>query len=392
MTCDDLPTRRLHTVMAEWRHDLHAHPELGFEETRTAAKVAGLLRGFGLEVHEGIGGTGVVGILGKGNGNRSIGIRADMDALPIEEANDFSYRSRHEGQMHACGHDGHTVMALGAARYLAEAGRFDGTAVFIFQPNEENGLGAPAMIRDGLFERFRVDEVYGIHNIPGMPIGSFASRPGPITASENLFEIEIQAQGGHAAMPHMGVDAIMVGSELVQTLQTIVSRKLDPGLNGVVSVTEFITDGRRNVLPGKATLKGDARALTPEIRDTIEARMRQIVDGICRAHGVSATVSFVTEFPSVINTKAQVDAAVKAARAITGPDLIEADCAPRLFSEDFAHMASVRPGCFVLMGNGADGAHCQPLHSAEYDFNDEALTLGAAFWVRLVEDRLASVG
>ena len=375
--------------MIGWRHDFHLHPELGFEEHRTAAKVADLLEEFGIQVHREIGGTGVVGILQSGEGKRSIGLRADMDALPIEEKGSSVYSSQHTGVMHACGHDGHTSMLLGAAKYLVDSRDFDGRVVFIFQPNEEHGLGAPAMIKDGLFERFNVDDVYGIHNIPGMPIGSFAMRSGAITASESLFEINIKAQGGHAALPHMGVDAIMVGAEIVQSLQTIVSRKLNPSLNGVVSITEFITDGSRNVLPGSATLRGDARALSQQVNETIEARMRQIVEGVCLAHAVSACVQYETVFPSVINTPAPVRAAQQAASEVVDSAAVDADCDPKLFSEDFAHMAAARPGCFVLMGNGTDDANAQPLHSSDYDFNDEALIVGSSFWVQLVEQQLS---
>ena len=375
--------------MIGWRHDLHLHPELGFEEHRTAAKVADLLEEFGIQVHREIGGTGVVGILQSGEGKRSIGIRADMDALPIEEKGSSVYSSQNTGVMHACGHDGHTSMLLGAAKYLVDSRDFDGRVVFIFQPNEEHGLGAPAMIKDGLFERFDVDDVYGIHNIPGMPIGSFAMRSGAITASESLFEINIKAQGGHAALPHMGVDAIMVGAEIVQSLQTIVSRKLNPSLNGVVSVTEFITDGSRNVLPGSATLREDARALSQQVNETIEARMRQIVEGVCLAHAVNACVQYETVFPSVINTPTPVRAAQQAASEVVDSAAVDADCDPKLFSEDFAHMAAARPGCFVLMGNGTDDANAQPLNSSDYDFNDEALIVGSSFWVQLVEQQLS---
>jgi hippurate hydrolase len=378
------PTARLHNLMRDWRHDLHAHPELGFEERRTAAFVSDRLREFGLEVHEGVGGTGVVGVLTRGEGRR-IALRADMDALPITEAGDAPHRSRNPGAMHACGHDGHTTMLLGAARRLAVEGAFGGTVIFIFQPNEEHGLGAQAMLRDGILERFGVEEIYGMHNIPGMALGEFATRTGPITASESLFEIRIHARGGHAALPHMGVDAIIVGAEIVQTLQTIVSRKLDPGLNGVVSVTNFVTDGKRNVLPGEAALSGDARALTPEINAEIEAKMRRIVEGVCLAHGATAEVSYDTIFPAVINAEAPARAAVGAAGAV---GRVDAACAPKLFSEDFAHFANARPACFMLMGNGVDGAHARPLHSADYDFNDAALTIGADYWVRLVEQRL----
>ncbi len=388
MPTEKLPTQHLQEEMTAWRHDFHTHPELGFDESRTSTKVADLLREFGLEVHTGIGRTGVVGILQRGNDTRSIGLRADMDALPITEQNTFDYRSSRKGVMHACGHDGHTSMLLGAAKHLSQNGEFNGRVVFIFQPNEEHGLGAPAMIEDGLFKRFDVDEVYGMHNIPGMEIGTFATRSGPITASENLFEIEIEASGGHAALPHMGVDAIMVGSEIVGALQTIVSRKLNPGLNGVVSVTEFVTNGMRNVLPGHATLKGDARALTPEINQVIEARMRQIVKGICLAHEVNASVTYDTIFPPTINASAPAKAAVEAATNLVGVSQVDGECPPKLFSEDFAHMAHAKPGCYMLMGNGTSGSNSRPLHSDDYDFNDEALTYGSSFWADLVQQQL----
>ncbi len=371
-----------------WRQDFHAHPELGFNEHRTSDRVAELLASFGLDVHRGVGRTGVVGVLQKGNGTASIGLRADMDALPIDELNRFSYRSGSAGVMHACGHDGHTSMLLSAAKYLAQSGEFTGKVVFIFQPNEEHGLGAPAMLDDDLFGRFPVDAVYGLHNIPGMELGTFATRAGPLTASESLFEISIEARGGHAALPHMGVDAIMVGAEIVNALQTIVSRKLNPGINGVVSVTEFIADGGRNVLPGNALLKGDARALTPDINATIEKRMRQIVEGICLAHDVSGSVTYDTIFPATINTAGQAHKAAAAARELVGGGNVNGDCEPKLFSEDFAHMAAARPACYMLMGNGTEGSHGRPLHSADYDFNDAALTAGSSFWVALVEQEL----
>ncbi len=382
------PTSQLEDLMTGWRHDFHQHPELGFNEHRTAEKVAELLASFGIEVHSGVGQTGVVGVLQKGNATRSIGLRADMDALPIHETGDASYRSSSDGVMHACGHDGHTSMLLGAAKHLADNGNFNGRVVFIFQPNEEHGLGAPAMLDDGLFDRFDVDEVHGMHNIPGMPTGTFASRAHAMTASESLFEIKVSAMGGHAAMPHMSVDAITVGAEIVGALQTIVSRKLNPGLNGVVSVTEFETNGRRNVLPGSATLRGDARALSPDINQAIEMHMRRIVDGICAAHGVTATVSYDTIFPATINASGTTRSAVRAAQALAGADAVDGDCPPKLFSEDFAHLANARPGCFMLMGNGTDGAHAKALHSSDYDFNDAALVPGSSYWVTLVEQQL----
>ena len=383
-----LKTRLLDDVMRVWRHDFHRFPELGFNENRTAARVADLLDGFGLSVSRGIGQTGVVGVLRQGTSAKSIALRADMDALPIQELNAFEYRSESNGIMHACGHDGHTTMLLGAAQYLAQHGVFDGQVVFIFQPNEEHGLGAKAMIEEGLFETHSIDEVYGMHNLPGLAVGTFASRAGPITASESLFEITIRARGGHAALPHMGVDAITVGAEIVSGLQTIVSRKLDPGQNGVVSVTEFITDGSRNVLPGQAILKGDARALTPQATAMIEKQMRQIVHGICLAHDIKAEVRFETFFLPTLNDTEKTTEAMRAACAVAGPAAVNAASAPKLFSEDFAHFAVARPSCFVLIGNGTEGAFARPLHSANYDFNDAILQAGSSFWVTLVEQRL----
>lgn len=383
-----MKTHYLQNTMQQWRRDFHQHPEPGFEEHRTSAQVASLLKSFGIETYTGVGRTGVVGVLQRGNGTTSIGLRADMDALPIHETNQFDYRSATDGVMHACGHDGHTSMLLGAAKHLAESGDFSGRVVFIFQPNEEHGFGAVAMLEDGLFDQHPVDAVYGMHNIPGMPVGKFATRAGPVTASESLFEIKITARGGHAALPHMGVDAIVVGSEIVSALQTIVSRKLNPGLNGVVSVTEFGSDGARNVLPGNALLSGDARALTPEINRIIEARMRQIVEGVCLAHDVTGEVSYHTAFPATINSADCASRASAAARSLLGNDAVDGECEPKLFSEDFAHMAMARQGCYVMMGNGVTGSHSRPLHSADYDFNDELLSVGSSYWVGLVEQEL----
>ncbi|MGC6453386.1 MAG: amidohydrolase [Candidatus Puniceispirillaceae bacterium] len=374
--------------MTGWRHDFHQNPELGFDEHRTAARVADLLRGFGLEVHEGVGGTGVVGVLQRGNGGASVAFRADMDALPITETGTPDWRSRNEGVMHACGHDGHTSMLLGAAAHLARHGDINGRALFIFQPNEEHGLGAKAMIEDGLFTRFAADHVFAMHNIPGMPAGSFATRAGPITASESLFEITIRASGGHAALPHMGIDALFVGAQLVTALQGIVSRAIDPARNGVVSVTEFITDGRRNVLAGQAVLKGDARALGDDTNAAIEAAMRRICAGMAATHGVEITVSYDTVFPALRNDAGAVGAAVAAAQAVAGADRVNPACDPKLFSEDFAHMARAVPGCFMLIGNGTEGACARPLHASDYDFNDAILESGAAYITALAEQLL----
>ena len=365
------------------RREFHQFPELGFEEFKTKAKVAQVLRDLGLEVHEGV---GVVGILRSGTGNRAIGLRADMDALPITETSTHDYPSQSLGVMHACGHDGHMTMLLGAAQKLATERGFDGTVVFIFQPNEEHGLGAKAMIEEGVLERFPIEEVYAIHNLPGAPVGQVSTRAGLICSSESLFEIHVHGQGGHASMPQVGRDAITIGAEIVQALQTIVARKLAPGAGAVVSVTEFLTDGQRNVLPGNATLKGDVRARSPEDRENIEAFMRTISTGIAQAHDVSVDVSFNTEFIETINAREPAEAVARASRR-AGLDTIP-DRQPMSFSEDFAHFSAAVPGCFFLLGNGETGAHGQPLHSDNYDFNDELLPIGASLWTELVRDRL----
>ena len=334
-------------------------------------------------MHEGV---GVVGILRSGEGNRAIGLRADMDALPIHEASSHEYPSETPGVMHACGHDGHMAMLLGAARNLAGNPGFSGTVVFIFQPNEEHGLGAQAMLKEGVLERFPIEEIYAMHNLPGAPVGQVSTRPGLICSSESLFEITISGQGGHASMPHAGRDSITVGAELVLALQTIVARKLVPGAGAVVSVTEFQTDGQRNVLPGMVTLKGDARARSSEDRSNVEIFMRQIAEGVATAHGVSVNVDFRTEFIETVNAEGPAEAVMRAARS-AGLDVVP-DREPMSFSEDFAHFAAAVPGCFLLLGNGEVGAHGQPLHSNDYDFNDDVLPIGVAFWTELVRDRL----
>jgi len=384
-----MKTKNLHNQLVDWRQELHMNPQISFEEVYASNKVITLLKEFGIEVHENIAKTGVVGVLKKGSSSKSIAIRADMDALPINEINNFSYKSKITNRMHACGHDGHTTMLLGAAKYLAESGEFNGTAYFIFQPDEENCFGAKKMIEEGLFTNFSIDEIYAMHNIPNMEIGTFATRKGNITASENLFEISIEAKGGHAALPHMGVDAITVGSQIAVALQTIVSRKLNPADNGVLSITEFITDGKKNVLPGRVTMKGDARALSKETSALIEKNMRRIVKGICDAHGVKAEVSFEETIIPTFNSSQQAETATKVARNVFGDKNTDSDCLPRLFSEDFSIMCDTKPGCFVLMGNGTKGSHSRPLHAPDYDFNDELLVLGSSYWADLVEHQLS---
>ena len=383
-------TDKYHAAMQEWRHDIHRYPELAFEERRTADKVAALLREFGLEVHRGIGETGVVGILRRGQSTATIGLRADMDALLIEERNEFDHRSREHGKMHACGHDGHPAMLLGAARYLAQEGDFDGTAVFIFQPAEEHGAGARAMIDDGLFERFPVDSIYAIHNFPSLETGRFAVRAGPIMAAEDNFEITVRGVGHHAAMPHLGRDPLVVGAEIVTAMQSLVSRRVDPMANAVVSFTEFVTDGTVNVVPSNVVLKGDTRSLTLEVQDLIETTMGRVVAGICSAHGVEHEFSYRRNFVPTINTAAEAGIAARVAASVAGADNVTDKTGPVMTSEDFGYMLQARPGAYILLGNGKDGVGGCSLHNPHYDFNDEILAIGADFWVALVESELTA--
>ncbi len=374
--------------MQTWRRDIHKHPELGFCETRTAAKVAALLEGFGLEVHRGIGTTGVVGVLGRGRANRAIGLRADMDALPIQEANDFPHRSVHEKVFHGCGHDGHTAMLLGAAKTLAEASRFEGTVYFIFQPSEEDGRGALSMIDDGLFERFPMDAVYGMHNMPGVPAGHFAIRPGPMMTFEDNFVITITGRGGHASMPERLIDPMVIGAELVLALQTIVSRSLGPQDWGVVSVTEMITDGARNVIPSTVTIKGDCRGLNDATSARIEARMGRIVAGVTAAHEAAGALDYSRSFIVTENAPAETEAAIEAARLVAGDVAVDPDCPICGGSEDFARMLRLKPGCYIFIGNGDEGACATTLHNPHYDLNNEILARGAEYWAKLVEMQL----
>ena len=376
--------------MRQWRHDLHRNPELGFTETRTARLIADQLRSGGIEVHEGVGGTGVVGILRRGKGAGGIAIRAEMDALPISEQNDFAYRSTQPAKMHACGHDGHTSMLLGAALHLAAHGEFNGTAVFIFQPDEENGRGARAMIEDGLFDRFPVDAVFALHNLPGLDAGRVAVKSGPVMACEDTFRIDITGKGTHAAMPHKGIDPIVAGAQIVTGLQTIVSRGIDPVDNAVVSVTDFRTSGARNVIPGQVTITGDARSFTPQVGDMIEAGMRRIASGIADAHGAECDVHYNREFSATINTPREADIVAELAAVLLGAGAVDPNCAPLLASDDFGVLLQHRPGAYFFLGNGTDGAHGRALHNPAYDFNDCILAKGAEFWVRLVETQLAA--
>jgi len=382
---------RWHEDLIAWRRDIHRNPELGFKEFRTAEKVSALLKSFGVEVHEGIGGTGIVGTLRRGQSDRAIGLRADMDALPIQEANEFPHRSVNNGVFHGCGHDGHTAMLLGAAKRLAKDGDFDGTVHFVFQPSEEDGRGALAMIEDGLFERFPMDAVFGMHNMPGMPAGRFAVRKGSIMTSEDIFEITITGRGGHASMPEHLIDPVVVGAEIVLALQTIVSRSVGPRDWGVLSVTEFLTDGARNVVPTEVAIRGDCRALSNDVQTRIESRMREIVAGICAAHGASGDVTYRTDFVPTVNTPAETDACIRAATAVAGEIGVDPDCPTCGASEDFARMLQCRPGCYILIGNGDVGPCSHTLHNPHYDLNDEILEPGCLYWVTLVRQLLGGV-
>ncbi|WP_437993419.1 M20 aminoacylase family protein [Sorangium sp. So ce145] len=378
----------LHAEMTAWRRDLHAHPETAFEEARTSDFVAEKLSSFGVEVHRGLAKTGVVGTLRAGSGRRAIGLRADMDALHVHEANTFAHRSRNEGRMHACGHDGHTTMLLGAARHLAETRAFDGTVHFIFQPAEENEGGGRVMVEDGLFEKFPVEAVFGMHNWPGIPAGQLAVMPGIMMASFDIFEIKITGRGAHAGMPHHGVDAIVAGSALVQALQAIVSRGVSPVDAAVVSVTQFHAGDTWNVLPDKVTLRGSARALKPEVQALVEGAMRRVCDGIAAAHGCQVTMRYERRYPPIINTPKEVAMAIAAMTQVIGADKVLTDIQPTMGAEDFAFMLRERPGAYVWLGNGVAG-ESRMLHNPGYDFNDEILPIGASYWVTLVEQTLS---
>jgi amidohydrolase len=374
-----------------WRRDIHEHPELLYDVHRTAAFVAERLREFGCdEVATGLGRTGVVGVIrgrkpaGKGD-IKGIGLRADMDALPIEEATNLPYASKTPGKMHACGHDGHTAMLLGAARYLAETRNFAGDAVVIFQPAEEGGAGAAAMIKDGLMDRFPIDQVYGMHNGPGIPVGSFAIRPGPIMAATDSIDIQIEGLGGHAARPHICIDSVLAGAQLITALQSIVSRSVDPLGSAVISICEFHAGHARNVIPQTAELKGTVRTLTVEMRKLIEKRVREVVAGVAQMTGTKIDLKYERGYPVVVNHAAQTDFATQVAKEIAG-DANVREMAPMMGAEDFAYMLEQRPGAFIFCGNGDSAG----LHHPAYNFNDDAIVFGTSYWVKLVENTLVA--
>jgi hippurate hydrolase len=388
------------------RRDIHAHPELCFKEVRTAELVATQLASWGIPVHRGLGTTGVVGIVhGRDGGaevggtGRAIGLRADMDALPMTELNTFAHASTHPGQMHACGHDGHTAMLLAAAQHLAQHRDFDGTVYLIFQPAEEGGGGAREMIKDGLFERFPMQAVYGMHNWPGLPVGSFAVSEGPVMASSNEFHITVRGKGGHAALPHNGIDPVPVACQLVQAFQTIVTRNKKPVDAAVISVTMIHTGEATNVIPDSCVMQGTVRTFSIEVLDLIEQRMREVVQHTCAAFGATGEFRFKRNYPPTINHRAQAELAREVMVGLVGPEQVLPQ-EPTMGAEDFAYMLQAKPGAYVFIANG-DGAHragyeggghdvgpCM-LHNPRYDFNDALIPLGASFWVRLVQRWLA---
>jgi amidohydrolase len=378
----------LQDEITSWRHDLHAHPELQYDVHRTAGAVSEKLKSFGCDdVVTGIGRTGVVGVIRgrKPGGAKVIGMRADMDALPIEESTGVAYKSTVPGKMHACGHDGHTAMLLGAAKYLAETRNFAGTAVVIFQPAEEGGAGARAMMDDGLFDRFGIEEVFGMHNYPGMPIGQFAIRPGPMMASSDTISVDIEGVGGHAARPHFAVDTVLVGAQIVNQLQSVVSRNVDPLHAAVISICMFQAGLADNVIPQHAKLRGTARSLSPKVRDLLQKRVREVIEGTARAYGAKAELTYTTGYPVLVNEERKTAFAAAVAREVAGKDKVNTDCAPLMGAEDFAFMLQERPGAFIYIGNG----NSAQLHNPAYDFNDEAIPAGTSYWVRLAETALA---
>ena len=379
------------------RRTIHAHPELRYEESLTAELVVRKLTEWGIEVHRGMGKTGVVGVMKRGNGTRMIGLRADMDALPIQELNTFEHRSQHDGRMHACGHDGHTAMLLGAARYLAKHGEFDGTIVFIFQPAEEGGAGAQAMIDDGLFTRFPVDAVFGIHNWPGMEAGHFGVTEGPIMASSNEFRIEIKGVGSHAAMPHLGHDPVFTAVQIANGLQSIITRNKKPIDTAVLSITQIHAGDAVNVVPNDAWIAGTVRTFTTATLDLIEERLRRIAEATAAMYDCAVSVRFHRNYPPTINSRDEAKFAAEVMREVVGAENVDDAVEPTMGAEDFAFMLLAKPGCYAFLGNGqgghrdaGHGAGPCMLHNASYDFNDELLSVGSTYWVRLAQRFLAA--
>ena len=378
-----------HAEMTEWRHRIHAHPETAFEEHNTAELVSELLQSFGISVERGVARTGVIGTLeGSVSSNRAIALRADMDALHIDEQNDFPHASRNRGRMHACGHDGHTAMLLGAAKHLAETRNFAGTIYFIFQPAEENEGGARLMIEEAVLEKYPVEAVYGMHNWPGLPVGQFAVRPGPMMAAFDIFEIVIKGRGAHAAMPHLAVDPIVAAAQIVNSLQTIISRNVHPLEGAVVSVTQIHGGDTWNVIPETVVLRGTARAFSPAVHDQIEPAIRRIAQGACGACGAEMQLRYERRYPPTINSAAETEIAAVAAASLVGDNNVKRDMMPSMASEDFAWFLEKKPGAYIWIGNGEAGDSAM-LHNPQYDFNDAVLPLGASYWVRLAETVLA---
>src|SRR4029077_3894681 len=383
-------------VIAVLRRDIHAHPKLGDQDERTAALIADTLSAWGIPVHRGLGGTGVVGVVRNGSATRAVGLRADIDALPVSERNTFAHASVHAGRMHACGHDGHTAMLLAAARYLAAHRDFDGTVYLVFQPAEEGGGGARAMIRDGLFERFPMEAVFGIHNWPGLAVGQFALRSGPVFASSNDFKVTIRGRGAHAAMPHNGTDPIPVACQMVQAFQTIISRNKHPLDGGVISVTMIRAGEATNVIPESCELQGTVRTFTVELLDVIEQRMRRIAEATCEAFAASCEFTFRRNYPPTVNHARETGFTRELLGELVGPENVR-EFEPTMGAEDFSYFLQEKPGCYFVIGNG-DGTHrsaghgegpCM-LHNPSYDFNDELIPLGGSMWVRLAERWLSS--
>ncbi len=376
-----------HQEMTAWRRHLHAHPELAFEEVATAEFVAERLTAFGLEVHRGLAGTGVIGVLHQGQSQRSIGLRADMDALAMSERNTFAHASRHPGRMHGCGHDGHTVMLLGAARYLAETRTFNGTINFIFQPAEEGAGGAKVMIDQGLFELFPCDRIFGLHNWPQLPSGTFGVREGPVMAAADWFDITITGKGGHGAMPHLGIDPIVVAAHIVTAAQTLVSRGVDPVDTAAVSVTMIDGGSTFNVIPDSATLSGTVRSLRPDTKRRLESRLHRLVDSIATAFGATAEIHYRHGSPATVNTATEAALAASVAARVVGEANVFRTLEPSMGAEDFAFMLERKPGCYVWLGQGGSSSSCM-LHNPCYDFQDSILPIGASYWALLAETAL----